>query len=122
LPQPDVDSVAFVAPETSIERSLAAIWQDALAVARVGLTDNFFALGGHSLLVMRVVTRVRAELGVELAVRDLFETQDLRELAALIARAGSGQAAVDDAITSSLSELENMSEEELAELLNNSEE
>jgi len=122
LPEPEAAVAAFITPETAIEHKLAAIWQEVLEVARVGLTDNFFALGGHSLLVMRVVTRVQAELGVELAVRELFETSDLRELAALVERSSSSKQQVADAVADSLSELDNLSEEELAQLLNESEE
>jgi acyl carrier protein len=122
LPEPEAAAHSFSAPETAIERKLAAIWQEVLEVARVGLTDNFFALGGHSLLVMRVVTRVQADLGVELAVRELFETDDLRQLAALVERSSSSKQGLSEAVADSLSELENMSEEELAALLNESEE
>lgn len=122
LPEPEAAASSFSAPETGIEQQLAAIWQEVLEVARVGLTDNFFELGGHSLLVMRVVTRVQAELGVDLAVRELFETHDLRELAALVERSASSKHGLADAVADSLSELENLSEEELAALLNESEE
>jgi hypothetical protein len=72
--------------------------------------------------VMRVVTRVQAELGVELAVRELFEADDLRALAALVERSTSTRHVLADAVASSLSELEDMSEEELAQLLNEAEE
>jgi len=122
LPQPESAAESFSAPQTAVEQRLAAIWQEVLELPRVGLTDNFFELGGHSLLVMRVVTRVQSELGVELAVRELFETNDLRELAALVERSVSSKEGLSDAVADSLSELENMSEAELAELLNESEE
>ena len=112
----------YVAPRTSLEVRLCEIWQDVLEVERVGLSDNFFELGGHSLLVMRVVTRVRGELGVELAVRQLFETRDVAELAAVVERASVTQTAVDDAVAGALSELEGMSEDELARLLDETEE
>jgi acyl carrier protein len=121
LPQPTLAPEQYEQPATQTERTVAAIWAEVLHTERVGRTDNFFLLGGHSLLVMRVITRVRSELGIELAVRELFETRDLRELAALIERSRSSQTALADAVAGSLSELENMSEEELAKLLNEEE-
>jgi amino acid adenylation domain-containing protein len=121
LPEPTLTPEQYAEPVTPTERKLADIWAEVLQTERVGRTDNFFLLGGHSLLVMRVIARVRAELGSELAVRELFETRDLSELAALIERAQSSQSALADAVAGSLSELENLSEEELAKLLNEEE-
>ncbi|HTQ81367.1 MAG TPA: condensation domain-containing protein, partial [Thermoanaerobaculia bacterium] len=63
---------AFVAPRTQIEEVLAGIWAEALGVARVGVQDNFFALGGHSLMAPRTLSRVRQAFGVELPLRALF--------------------------------------------------
>ncbi|HET8940287.1 MAG TPA: amino acid adenylation domain-containing protein [Polyangiales bacterium] len=121
LPEPTLAPEHYVEPVTPIERKLAEIWAEVLQIERVGRTDNFFLLGGHSLLVMRVIARVRAELGCELAVRELFETRDLSELAALIQRAQANPSALAAAVAGSLSELENLSEEELAKLLNEEE-
>jgi acyl carrier protein len=55
---------AFVAPRTSLETLIAEIWQDVLGVDRVGRYDNFFDLGGHSLLSMQVVARLEKKLGL----------------------------------------------------------
>jgi amino acid adenylation domain-containing protein/non-ribosomal peptide synthase protein (TIGR01720 family) len=63
----------YVAPRTPVEELVSAIWEDVLAVDRVGAEDNFFALGGHSLLATRVISRVRQAFGVDLALRSLFE-------------------------------------------------
>jgi hypothetical protein len=122
LPEPTLEAHAYVAPRTALETSLCEIWQSVLGVERVGVTDNFFALGGHSLLVMRVVTRVRAELGVDVAVRQLFETRDLAELAVAIARVSQSTLAVDAAVAGALNELEGMSDDDLAKLLDEVEE
>ena len=68
LPVPDWDRPrledTFVAPSTSLEALIAEIWQDALGVDRVGRYDNFFDLGGHSLLSMEVVARLEKKLGL----------------------------------------------------------
>jgi amino acid adenylation domain-containing protein/non-ribosomal peptide synthase protein (TIGR01720 family) len=112
LPEPDAQTQDYVAPRTEVERRLSEIWREVLEVERVGVHDNFFALGGHSLLVIRVVARVRAELGCELQVRQLFETQDLAELASVISAASSAADAVEDA----LRELAGLSDEEIAAL------
>ncbi len=62
-----------VPPRDDVERKLVAIWSDVLGVAQVGLRDDFFQLGGHSLLLTRVAARIRVEFGVELPLRELFE-------------------------------------------------
>ncbi|MCW3464519.1 non-ribosomal peptide synthetase/type I polyketide synthase [Chitinophaga nivalis] len=75
---------AYVPPVTPVQQQLAAIWERFLKVERVGIYDSFFALGGHSLLVTRVVSAVRQELNVELMVRDLFHYNTIAQLAAYL--------------------------------------
>ncbi|MCP1444489.1 amino acid adenylation domain-containing protein/non-ribosomal peptide synthase protein (TIGR01720 family) [Pseudomonas sp. GGS8] len=75
-----------VAPRTALEKSLAAIWQDVLAIDNVGLEDNFFELGGDSIVSMQVVSRAR-QAGILLSPKDLFQHQTLRSLAQ-VARSG----------------------------------
>ena len=89
LPEPDVASAAttaFVAPATASEVELAGIWSRVLGVSRVGVEDNFFALGGDSILTIQVVTLAR-KAGLNLSPKDLFEQQNLRGLAAVAATA-----------------------------------
>ncbi|HEU5374259.1 MAG TPA: amino acid adenylation domain-containing protein, partial [Ktedonobacteraceae bacterium] len=64
-----------------LEQVLAHIWQDVLHMPVVSADQNFFGLGGHSLVVMRVLARIRQRLGIELAVRTLFETPTLKAFA-----------------------------------------
>ncbi|MGG7553955.1 non-ribosomal peptide synthase/polyketide synthase [Pseudomonas sp. ES3] len=75
-----------VAPRTALEKSLAAIWQDVLAIDNIGLEDNFFELGGDSIVSMQVVSRAR-QAGILLSPKDLFQYQTLRSLAQ-VARSG----------------------------------
>jgi len=94
LPEPDwgvAAASAAVAPRTPLEADLAAIFAELLALgAPVGVTDNFFALGGHSLTATRLMTRVRSAYGVDLPVRVLFGDPTVAGLAAAVEAARSG--------------------------------
>jgi amino acid adenylation domain-containing protein len=74
----------FVAPRTPTEARLAAIWAGVLQVEAVGVADNFFDSGGHSLRAAQAVARIRDEFGVDLPLRRLFETPTVAALADLI--------------------------------------
>jgi amino acid adenylation domain-containing protein len=82
LPNPQQPATAvYVAPRTEMQQAIARIWQEALAVSRVGLDDNFFDLGGHSLLVARVRFTLREKLGSNIALVDFFTYPTVRALA-----------------------------------------
>src|SRR6185369_13006075 len=86
LPAPELAQAAeYVAPSGPEEEMLAALWSELLGVERVGARDNFFTLGGHSLLGTRVISRLREAFEVEVPLRDLFEAPVLADLAARIA-------------------------------------
>ncbi|HEX2203309.1 MAG TPA: amino acid adenylation domain-containing protein, partial [Longimicrobium sp.] len=85
LPAPEfVSAAAYVAPRTEVEEALAGIWAEVLRLDRVGVEENFFDLGGHSLLATRVVSRVRADLGVDLPLRAMFEGPTVAALAGVV--------------------------------------
>jgi acyl carrier protein len=63
---------AFVAPRTPLESLIAEIWQDVLGVDRVGVHDNFFDLGGHSLLSMQVIAGLEKKIGLRLNPREMI--------------------------------------------------
>jgi amino acid adenylation domain-containing protein/thioester reductase-like protein len=87
LPVPETDAFSisgYEPPEGEIETVLAAIWAKALSVSRVGRYDNFFALGGTSLLVVRVVSRIQHDLNIEVAVSDLLTNPTLAAFASNI--------------------------------------
>jgi len=86
LPPPswDLVSASQVAPRSLTEQSLAAIWKDVLEIPEVGVDDNFFDLGGHSILAIRVLTRIKAEFDVELSQAAFFQSPTIAELAALL--------------------------------------
>jgi acyl-coenzyme A synthetase/AMP-(fatty) acid ligase len=84
LPAPAGDAFAargYQAPEGKTETAVAAIWADLLGVERVGRHDDFFQLGGNSLLATRLVFRFKREMDVELSVSDVFQKSELSLLA-----------------------------------------
>jgi natural product biosynthesis luciferase-like monooxygenase protein/FkbM family methyltransferase len=76
--------VNFVAPETSTEKELAALWTEILGSDRFGVHDNFFDCGGHSLTATQLVTRIRKNFAVELSLRDFLKYPTIAGLAELI--------------------------------------
>jgi amino acid adenylation domain-containing protein len=82
LPEPkwDEEREGYLAPRSDVEAQIAEVWQEVLGVERVGVHDNFFDLGGHSISSFRIVVRLR-ERGWAPEVRDLFAHQTVAELA-----------------------------------------
>ena len=84
---------AYVAPRSPVEQVLAGIWEEVLGLQRVGVEDDFFALGGHSLIAAQVTSRVLQAFSVELSLRVLFERPTVAAMAAEVERLrGSGAA------------------------------
>ncbi|WP_380281981.1 amino acid adenylation domain-containing protein [Kitasatospora purpeofusca] len=105
LPEPAPAATSrYVAPRTDAEQLVTQLWQEVLGVPRVGALDDFFELGGDSLLVTRVVARIRAGVGLDVPIRDAFE---LSTAAALAAR-------VEELL---IAEIEALSDDEAAERL-----
>ncbi|MCC8448334.1 non-ribosomal peptide synthetase, partial [Xanthomonas translucens] len=87
LPAPDADALAvqaYIAPEGELETLLAALWCELLGVERVGRQDNFFALGGHSLLTVRLSAAIRRDLQCDLPIQSLFAQPTLQQMAYLV--------------------------------------
>jgi amino acid adenylation domain-containing protein len=109
LPAPNTDNTlrdsAFIAPRTPIEERLADMVASLLALDRVSVEDNFFLLGGHSLLGTQLIARIRDAFGVELSLHALFDAPTVSQLSTRIERL-------------LLAKLEAMSEEEAEGLLN----
>ena len=83
------------APESQLEGVISTIWQVVLGVDKVGTSDNFFDLGGHSLLVVQVQRRLRAATGREVSITDMFRLPTIRALAAHLGGNGSLTAVSD---------------------------
>ena len=88
--RPDVETT-FVAPRTEAERTIAAIWKQVLNVEEVGVNDNFFDLGGHSLAVIQVHNKLRAAFAGDLSVVELFKYSTVSALSEYLSRGGDAQ-------------------------------
>jgi amino acid adenylation domain-containing protein len=75
----------YLAPRSRTQSLIAGVWKDLLGVERVGLKDNFFDLGGHSLLVIRMAGRLKSHFGRPVGVMDIFQHPTVERLAALFA-------------------------------------
>ncbi|MED4404214.1 non-ribosomal peptide synthetase, partial [Metabacillus fastidiosus] len=86
LPEPDRNGMGteYEAPRNAVEETLAVIWQDVLGIERVGITDHFFEMGGHSLKATAMVSRIHKELKVEVPLRQLFQTPTIKGIAEFI--------------------------------------
>nr|WGE04497.1 phosphopantetheine-binding protein [Bacillus subtilis] len=96
LPIPDANvsrGVSYVAPRNGTEQKVADIWAQVLQAEQVGAYDHFFDIGGHSLAGMKMLALVHQELGVELSLKDLFQSPTVEGLAQVIASAEKGTAA-----------------------------
>jgi amino acid adenylation domain-containing protein len=108
---------AYVAPRTPTEELLAYMSAELLGVVQVSVEDNFFDLGGHSLLATQFVARIRDALGVELALRSLFEHPTIAALAEQIDVLRTAQRTELDQIARLLEQIDQLSEEEAQALL-----
>lgn len=112
--RPDLDT-EYAAPRNEQESRLAGIWQELLGVSSIGIHDNFFDLGGHSLVATQILTRLKQDFGATFELNALFEHQTIADLAA--AWAEQPQSAGEPALAALLEQLEDMSEEEAEALL-----
>lgn len=76
----------FIAPRNQLEQVIARIWQDLLKVDPIGIHDNFFDLGGHSLIAVRLFARIEQEFGIRIPITALFHAPTIARLAQLIER------------------------------------
>jgi amino acid adenylation domain-containing protein len=130
LPAPvaSADGAGYEAPRTATEQAVADIWAEVLRLERVGIHDNFFELGGHSLLAVTVIERIRAR-GMQVDVRTLFEAPTLAALALVLdTREARDDLAIPpnlippgcDAITPDMLTLVTLTQEEIAQIANQS--
>jgi acyl carrier protein len=89
LPKPTglypVQERSFVAPQSALEQRIAEVWKEALQLDRVGVYDNFFDLGGHSLLMIRLHSKLSEVIRADLSLMDLFRFPTISSLAEYLA-------------------------------------
>ncbi|MCU4825161.1 amino acid adenylation domain-containing protein, partial [Bacillus cereus] len=87
LPTPDIShntNLQYEAPKNDTEKKLVAIWENVLERERIGINDDFFDLGGHSLKASMVISRIRKRFGVEVRIKEVFENSTIKQLSELI--------------------------------------
>ena len=100
----DAEAVAGLAPRDALEMQIAEIWQELFGIDQIGVEDQFFDLGGHSLLAIQIMSRINAELHMELTLNEFFDAATVANLAA---RARQTQEETDlDAMLAELSDEE----------------
>jgi amino acid adenylation domain-containing protein len=125
LPSPDSASAtsagpAYTAPRTPVEEAIAKLWADVLGVEKVGVDDDFFALGGHSLLATQIVAQLRSDFAVNLPLHALFTFPTVATLSQQVVEL-MGESPDSDT-QGLIAELEGLSDEEVARLLQEGEE
>jgi acyl carrier protein len=100
LPEPQAIVVrsAAAVPASELEKTIAGIWQEVLGLPEVGTSDNFFDLGGHSLLVVQVQRRLREACGREVSITDMFRLPTIKSLAAHLGGEPPAASAVGDGL------------------------
>jgi len=100
LPVPDCLrpelAAAYVAPQTEIERAIATIWQEMLHLDRVGIHDNFFDLGGHSLLIVQLYSKLQGVFKRTISITDIFKYPTINSLAKYLNQDQNSQPTFDE--------------------------
>jgi acyl carrier protein len=107
---------SYTAPRTAVDRVLANIWQQVLNVERVGIHENFFDLGGHSMLAMQLASRVREDFGIDLPIAAVFSSPTIADLGDCLLQDPVKRAMLERAAELILSTA-NMSDDELEALV-----
>jgi len=84
VPEDIVFTKAYVSPRTAVEELLAQIWAEVLSVEPIGINDNFFDLGGHSILAISLVARIREAMKCNLLLQTIFESPTINQMGAVI--------------------------------------
>jgi acyl carrier protein len=95
LPVPERDRSSldqnYVLPTNNLERTITATWQDVLKLDKIGIQDNFFDLGGHSLLLAKVHTKLQKEISADVSMLELFQYPTIGSLAEYLSQNSTDQ-------------------------------
>ncbi|MEM6755196.1 MAG: phosphopantetheine-binding protein [Cyanobacteria bacterium P01_C01_bin.38] len=116
LPKPTNNSINYIAPRNFIEEALIEIWQPLIKVEKIGVKDNFFDLGGHSLIAAQIHTQMRKIFSIDLSLKDLFESLTIEKTAQLIL-AKEIQTGRSEKIAKAFMRMKKITPEEKAKLL-----
>ena len=104
-------NTVFVAPRTPLEKEIANVWAEVLTLDVIGIHDNFFDLGGHSLTATKIVSRIVRNFQADVPVQGLLAAGSVAEMAGVIAAHQAKNLGEHD-VTQILTELESLSDEE----------
>ncbi|HKV38268.1 MAG TPA: phosphopantetheine-binding protein, partial [Blastocatellia bacterium] len=113
---PSSRASAYVAPEGEIEQAVALIWRDVFGIEQIGANDDFFNMGGNSLVAIQVISRLRKELELDLPMSALFENPTISSLSAALAALRVSDDDMSD-MEQLLAEVEGLTPEEVAAAL-----
>ena len=113
---PTAEPAEYAAPRTTIEAKLAEIWSEVLKIEKIGIDDNFFQLGGDSILAAQIVNRVREAIAVELSFLIFFQQPTVAEMAVRIAQSQAEEVESEE-LASMLADIEALSDDEAEKLL-----
>jgi acyl carrier protein len=122
LPKPDgkrppLEQV-YVSPQREIERTLIGIWEQVLNVRPIGVCDNFFDLGGHSLAATRVISELARQLRLEIPLKAMLDFPTVAAMATFVEMCPANKIIDARELGDILSELESISDERAGRLLN----
>jgi acyl carrier protein len=106
----------YVSPRSDVEKSIVDLWQGALGLTEIGIHDNFFDLGGDSLLATLLIGRIGETFNIALSLRALFEAPTVAEMAVTIIQRRAAQMDTET-LTELLQEIKNLTPDELQSLI-----
>jgi acyl carrier protein len=110
-------ATTFAAPRDEVEEMIATLWQEMLGISPIGVDDDFFELGGDSLIAVQLMFRLSAGLSVELTTQMLFDTSTVRRLAATVRQAKQSQEARAVEVAQVFAMVDGLSDEEVKRVL-----
>lgn len=111
-------ATAYVEAQSQVEKEICTTWQKLLGIKKIGIYDDFFDLGGNSLLGTQLIAQLRQQLKVELPIRVLFDDPTIAGVAKVVEKERSKAAPEQDLLADMLSQVENMDEEQVKNMLN----